>query len=78
MKRELIKDLFSKIDEFDGKDVVVGGWVRTIRDSKAFGFIELNDGSSFKCLQVVLEREAVENYDDIVKQNVGCSLVVEG
>lgn len=78
MKRELIKDLFSKIGEFDGKDVVVGGWVRTIRDSKAFGFIELNDGSSFKCLQVVLEREAVENYDDIVKQNVGCSLVVEG
>lgn len=78
MKRELIKDLFSKIDEFDGKDMVVGGWVRTIRDSKAFGFIELNDGSSFKCLQVVLEREAVENYDDIVKQNVGCSLVVEG
>ncbi len=78
MKRELIKDLFSKIDEFDGKDVVVGGWVRTIRDSKAFGFIELNDGSSFKCLQVVLEREAVDNYDDIVKQNVGCSLVVEG
>ena len=78
MKRELIKDLFSKIDEFDGKDVVVGGWVRTIRDSKAFGFIELNDGSSFKCLQVVLERNAVENYDDIVKQNVGCSLVVEG
>ncbi len=78
MKRELIKDVFSKIDEFDGKDVVVGGWVRTIRDSKAFGFIELNDGSSFKCLQVVLEREAVENYDDIVKQNVGCSLVVEG
>ena len=78
MKRELIKDLFSKIDEFGGKDVVVGGWVRTIRDSKAFGFIELNDGSSFKCLQVVLEREAVENYDDIVKQNVGCSLVVEG
>ncbi|MDY6151529.1 MAG: asparagine--tRNA ligase [Eubacteriales bacterium] len=78
MKRELIKDLFSKIDEFDGKDVVVGGWVRTIRDSKAFGFIELNDGSSFKCLQVVLEREAVENYDDIVKQNVGCSLMVEG
>ncbi len=78
MKRELIKDLFSKIDEFDGKDVVVGGWGRTIRDSKAFGFIELNDGSSFKCLQVVLEREAVENYDDIVKQNVGCSLVVEG
>lgn len=78
MKRELIKDLFSKIDEFDGKDVVVCGWVRTIRDSKAFGFIELNDGSSFKCLQVVLERNAVENYDDIVKQNVGCSLVVEG
>ena len=70
--------MFSKIDEFDGKDVVVGGWVRTIRDSKAFGFIELNDGSSFKCLQVVLEREAVDNYDDIVKQNVGCSLVVEG
>ncbi len=78
MKRELIKDLFSKIDEFAGKEVVVGGWVRTIRDSKAFGFIELNDGSCFRSLQVVLERDSLGNYDDIVKQNVGCSLVVKG
>ena len=58
--------------------VTVCGWVRTIRSSKALGFIELNDGSSFKNLQVVFEDGKVENFKEICKLNVGAALVVHG
>ena len=54
------------------------GWARTIRDSKSFGFIELNDGSFFKNLQVVFESSIIENYNEIAKQNVGAALIVVG
>ena len=77
-KRERIKSLYNNIAEYSGKKVTVMGWARTIRDSKAFGFIELNDGSYFKNLQIVFERETLVNYDEIAKQNVGCSLIIEG
>lgn len=78
MKRELVKGIYENLEAYDGKTVVLGGWARSIRDSKAFGFIDLNDGSCFKSAQVVFERDKIENYDEIAKQNVGASLVVEG
>ena len=78
MKRIEIKKLYSNINEYAGKSVTVAGWARTIRDSKAFGFIELNDGSFFKSCQIVFEREKLANYDEIAKQNVGASLIVKG
>ena len=78
MKRELLKDIYAAPEAFGGKTVTVGGWVRNLRDSKAFGFIDLNDGSCFKCVQVVFERDRVENYDEIASQNVGAALVVTG
>ena len=78
MKRTLIKDIYADCEAFGGKEIVVGGWVRNLRDSKAFGFIDLNDGSCFKSVQVVFERDIVENYDEIASQNVGASLVVTG
>ncbi len=78
MKRTQLKSIFTKSAEFDGKIVTVCGWARTIRDSKAFGFIELNDGSCFKSCQVVFDREKVSNYDEIAKQNVGACLMVKG
>ncbi len=78
MKRLEIVNLVKDPSSFDGKSVVVCGWARTIRDSKAFGFIELNDGSSFRSVQVVLEAESLNNYKDIVKQNVGAAFVIEG
>ena len=78
MKRDLIEKIYKAPQSFDKKTVVLGGWARSIRDSKAFGFIDLNDGSCFKSAQVVFEREKIENYDEIAKQNVGASLVVEG
>lgn len=78
MKRELIKDIYAHTERYDGKTVTLGGWVRNIRDSKAFGFIDLNDGSCFKSMQVVFEREVVENYDEISKLNIGSAIVVTG
>lgn len=78
MNREIIKNIFEDPVAFDGKTVTLGGWARSIRDSKAFGFIDLNDGSCFKGVQVVFEREKIANYDEIAKQNVGASLVVTG
>ena len=78
MKRTQLKSIFTASADFDGKVVTVCGWARTIRDSKAFGFIELNDGSCFKSCQVVFDREKVENYDEIAKQNVGACLKVVG
>ncbi len=78
MKRNEIKDIYQNMEAFGGKTVVLGGWVRNLRDSKAFGFIDLNDGSCFKSVQVVFERENIANYDEIASQNVGAALVVEG
>ena len=78
MRRTTIKKLYGAPESFGGKKAVVAGWVRTLRDGKAFGFIELNDGSCFKNVQVVFERESLANYDEIARQNVGASLVVEG
>jgi len=77
-KRITVRQLFSNKQDYDGKSVVVMGWARTIRDSKAFGFIELNDGSFFKNIQIVFERDNLANYDEIAAQNVGASLIVKG
>ncbi len=78
MDRIELKTIASDYTAWDGKLVTVAGWARTIRDSKAFGFIELNDGSCFKSTQIVFERANLANYDDIARQNVGASLVVKG
>ena len=78
MKRTELKKIFLSKEDFGGKTVTVTGWARTIRDSKSFGFIELNDGSYFKNCQIVFDREKISNYDEIAKQNVGASLKIEG
>ena len=71
-----IKELFGGVS--DGKSVVINGWIRNIRPGKAFGFIELNDGSCLKNVQVVFEREKLSDYDDISKLNIGASIRVSG
>lgn len=78
MKRTEIKEIMSWPEDFAGKELTVCGWARTIRASNAFGFIELNDGSSFKNLQVVIEEAKLDNYKFIAKQNVGASFAIEG
>ncbi len=78
MERICISELYRAPGDFAGKEITVGGWARTIRDMKSFGFMELNDGSCFKGLQVVFEDGVVEDYKGVTKQNVGASFVVKG
>ena len=78
MERTLVKGIYENPEVFSGQTITVGGWARSLRDSKAFGFIDLNDGSCFKNIQVVFEREKIANYDEIAHQNVGASLIVTG
>ncbi len=78
MIRELVKNIYADSEKYSEKTVTLGGWVRNIRDSKQFGFIDLNDGSCFKCVQVVFERDIISNYDEISKLNVGSAVVVTG
>ena len=78
MDRLMVKQLFAEPNRYADKTVTVCGWARTVRDSNAFGFVELNDGSCFRSLQIVFEREILSNYDEIARLNVGSSLVVTG
>ena len=78
MKRQHIAGIYASPETFGGQTLTVCGWARTIRDMKNFGFIELNDGSCFKSLQVVLERGKLENYDEVARQNVGAAFIVHG
>ena len=78
MKRTELKELWASSAAMEGKEVLVCGWIRTSRDSKNFGFIELNDGSCFKNVQVVLVADQLDCYKEIMKQNVGAALVVKG
>lgn len=78
MDRIKIAQLYADADRFDGERVTVAGWVKSVRDMKNFGFVTLNDGSCFKDLQIVMEREALANYDEIAHQNVSAALVATG
>ena len=73
-----VKSIYRNTAEYANKEVTIGGWIRTMRASKNFGFIELNDGSFFKNIQVVFEADKVSNYEEITKQNVGAALIVKG
>ena len=78
MERIEIKKLFDGADAYADQSVTVCGWVRTLRDSKAIGFIEINDGSCFKGVQIVFEAAKLANYKDIAKLNVGSAIKVTG
>ncbi len=78
MERTTIAAVFADQESLGGGTITVCGWARTIRDMKAFGFVELNDGSCFKNLQVVLEAGTLDNFKEIVGQNVGAALIVTG
>ncbi len=72
-----IRDLFQNTEKYQDQKVTVGGWIRSIRDSKTFGFIVLNDGTYFQPLQVVYH-DTMENFAEISKSNVGAALIVTG
>ena len=78
MKEILVKELFRNTQEYEGKEVLIKGWVRNNRNSNKFGFIELNDGSFFKSVQVVYEEEFISNFEEISKAYVATALAVKG
>ena len=78
MKLTRVKELYKNTAEFADRTVEVGGWIRTLRSSKTFGFIELNDGSFFKSVQVVFEDGKIDNYTEVSKLGVGAAIIVKG
>ena len=72
-----VRELFRNRDEYIGKEVTVGGWIRTNRDSKTFGFIVLGDGTFFETLQIVYN-DTLGNFQDICKLNVGAAVIAKG
>ena len=73
-----VRSLFKETDKYAGKEVTIGGWVRSNRDSKNFGFIVVNDGSFFKPVQVVYGAEKIKNFAEIAKINIGSAVIVKG
>ena len=77
MQLTTVKELFAEPEKYLDKEIRVGGWIRSIRDSKAFGFIVLNDGSCFETLQIVYH-DTMDNFAEISKLNVGAAILVKG
>ena len=77
MEYTLVKDLFKNTKKFIGQEVSVAGWVKTMRNSKVFGFIELNDGTFFNNIQVVFD-EKLDNFSDVCKLTISSSIIVTG
>ncbi len=72
-----VRELYREREKYIGKEVTVGGWIRSIRDSKTFGFIVVNDGTFFEPLQIVYS-DKLENFEQISKLNVGSAIVARG
>ena len=77
MKRTTVCELYKKMPA-EGTEVTVCGWARTVRDSKNIGFIELNDGSNFKSVQIVFEQDKLPNYNEIAHAGAGTAFIVNG
>lgn len=78
IKRTEITALYKNAENYADSEITVCGWARTIRDSKTLGFIELNDGTCFKGIQIVFEEGKINNYKEIASQNVGAAIIVTG
>ena len=74
---ETIKDLYEDINKYENKEVTLNGWIKTIRDSKTFGFIELNDGTFFRNVQIVFDNN-LSNFEEICKFSLSSSISVTG
>lgn len=73
-----VRELYRDTKKYIGKETHIGGWVRSNRDSKAFGFLVVNDGTFFETLQVVYSQDKLANFDEVCKYNVGSAVVVRG
>jgi asparaginyl-tRNA synthetase len=73
-----VRELFENFANFDAKKITVQGWIRTIRESKALVFIELNDGGYFRNIQIVIEEKSLSNFKEVAGLNVGSAVKVQG
>ena len=73
-----VQKLYDNPLDYEGKGITIEGWVRTIRSSKDFGFIELNDGTCFKNIQIVFENGIINNFSDVEKLPIASSISVQG
>jgi asparaginyl-tRNA synthetase len=73
-----IEELYSNPQKYGNKNILIKGWIRTSRISNAFGFIEINDGTCFKNLQAVIEKQNVNNFDEVSKYTISCAVEIEG
>lgn len=78
MKDVQLRELFKNTQGYANQEVIIRGWIRNNRSSNKFGFIELNDGSFFKSVQVVYEKELINNFDEIAKAYVASALWIRG
>lgn len=76
--KDLVKALYRNPEKYVDESIEISGWIRNIRVSKVFGFIEINDGSFFKCIQAVFEESKITNFKEIAAQNVGAAITVRG
>ena len=72
-----IRELYKDQEKYLDQEITIGGWVRSIRGSKTFGFIVVNDGTYFQPLQVVYS-DKLDNFAEISKMNVGAAIIVKG
>lgn len=78
MEKTVVRQLVRDAGCYSGKQVEVSGWIRSNRDQKSFGFLNLNDGTHFNTIQVVYEKEALANFEEVAKFRVGAAVIVRG
>ena len=77
-ERTTISDIYGNSESYGGKNLTVCGWAKTVRSSKTVSFIDLNDGSCFKSIQIVFESDKLENYKEVAALNSGAAVIVTG
>lgn len=77
MQKQDVRKLYENTTAYDGKEVTVGGWIRSVRNSKTFGFMDLNDGTCFNGVQVIFD-DKLNNFEQVEKLNTGSSVLVSG
>lgn len=78
MEKLDIKKIYESPADYQGKEVLIAGWVKSARGGKSFGFLDINDGSCFKGIQVVFDADKLANFDEISKLNTGSSVTAKG
>jgi asparaginyl-tRNA synthetase len=73
-----ISNIYFNADKYSGQHILIKGWIRTLRTSNAFGFMEINDGTCFKNLQIVIEKDNVDNFDTVSKYTISTAVEIEG